>query len=647
MLRAVASALRGGGACGLMVLALARSSTGETSLHVPCFSGDKPCSYPRIGTNNSGCCPLADSEAVCCHTPLPTSGTAGGIAMAYCCPKSSGCSTRASYLCGPKQGSNCSVAAVCSSGPADWTTGAGSRRRYFHSAAPPSRIRCFNSDGERARVSKMTVSPIWLNLGAGERKAAVLVIGDSVSDGWTPVLAGLLNQTHVTVHSPGKIIGGGARSTSNFLLCSRYMLHTDELRPLPLKSGDIVLVNFGLQEDPRFPMIHAISSAPRELPSTSARGACTRDGALAALRFTSFRSNIAKIVAHAALNFSRLRVSRVFSGTTSTSAPQASLNTPRSSPRFCVSRNLRCLLARSLSSLAPPPPTTQVQLTTTSWSLVSSRHIFCELSGNGLSLVCSFTDSDSGGHIAAINAAAKAVCSKSGIQFVDLHTPLIAACGAVPWADKGAAACKLCAPSCKRLSVHYIATGYEFIARIVAQAAGLIISTQWKTDDQYGVTMGARSLTEAFRLIEEQGRQIGALPGPPPPPPPPPLCAAKGGVVFVDECGDGFNATDSAGQPDHTTVIQAALNVSGAHTVVLRNLSASTPWVVTPLFIHRNDMTFQFEPNAFLHAKRGRACRAAGANTCFWGTNDCMVKVTATQNVSIVGGSGSTIRMCE
>ena len=100
-----------------------------------------------------------------------------------------------------------------------------------------------------------------------------------------------------------------------------------------------------------------------------------------------------------------------------------------------------------------------------------------------LLLVCSFTDSDSGGHIAAINAAAKAVCRKSGVKFVDLHTPLIAACGAVPWADKGAAACKLCAPSCKRLSVHYIAAGYEFIARIVAKAAGLSISTQWKTDD--------------------------------------------------------------------------------------------------------------------------------------------------------------------
>ena len=53
----------------------------------------------------------------------------------------------------------------------------------------------------------------------------------------------------------------------------------------------------------------------------------------------------------------------------------------------------------------------------------------------------------------------------------------------------------------------------------------------------------------------------------------PVTCTVRDGVVRVDECGDGFKARDSAGQPDHTEVIQAALN-SSAHTVVLRNLSA-------------------------------------------------------------------------
>ena len=46
-----------------------------------------------------------------------------------------------------------------------------------------------------------------------------LVVGDSVSIGWTPVLSGLIDGSHVVTHSPGKLADGGARSTSNFLNC--------------------------------------------------------------------------------------------------------------------------------------------------------------------------------------------------------------------------------------------------------------------------------------------------------------------------------------------------------------------------------------------------------------------------------------------
>ena len=61
--------------------------------------------------------------------------------------------------------------------------------------------------------------------------------------------------------------------------------------------------------------------------------------------------------------------------------------------------------------------------------------------------------------------------------------------------------------------------------------------------------------------------------------------------------------------------LQAALNASGAHTIVLRNLSSPTPWVAAPLYIDKGDPTLRFEANAFLHAKRGRDCRRAGART--------------------------------
>ena len=92
-------------------------------------------------------------------------------------------------------------------------------------------------------------------------------------------------------------------------------------------------------------------------------------------------------------------------------------------------------------------------------------------------------------------------------------------------------------------------------------------------------------------------------------------CPVEGGVVFADLCGEGIHAHDAAGQPDHTDVLQAALNASGAHTIVLRNLSSPTPWVAAPLYIDKGDRTLWFEANAFLHAKRGRDCRRAGART--------------------------------
>eukprot|EP01051_Picozoa_sp_SAG22_P018001 SAG22_NODE_2915_length_2107_cov_2.435757_1_plen_544_part_10 len=119
---------------------------------------------------------------------------------------------------------------------------------------------------------------------------------------------------------------------------------------------------------------------------------------------------------------------------------------------------------------------------------------------------------------------------------------------------------------------------------------------------------------------------------------------ATGGVLFADSCGHGFNATDSAGQADHTAVLQAALNASDAHTVVLRNLSASTPWIAEPLCIWKSHLTLHFQ-GAFLLAKRGAACRRAGDPTCFWGTGDSLLSVHARLNVSITGEAGATLRM--
>jgi hypothetical protein len=168
---------------------------------VPCLGAHVGCNA-TFGTNSSGCCALADPQAVCCQTVLV--GPSGpivpgneGLKRSYCCPSGSQCTERgctrpipAPRLCGPTQGDNCNVSYLCTSGPADWTRTAGPEA-------------------------------------AG--RPAVLVIGDSVSNGWTPVLSKLLAATHTVVHSPGRMTDGGARSTSNLVNCADYLLSTDLL----------------------------------------------------------------------------------------------------------------------------------------------------------------------------------------------------------------------------------------------------------------------------------------------------------------------------------------------------------------------------------------------------------------------------------
>lgn len=326
-------ALPAGQLVALMLLAGERAAA-EVSVAspVPCLSGHQSCPF-TFGMNNSGCCALDDTDAVCCQTPLPA-----GLKRSYCCPSGSSCSThgctptRHSYSCGPSQGTNCSVSYLCSSGPVDWTR-------------------------------------------TGEGKPAVLVIGDSVSIGWTPVLSTLVNTSHVVTHSPGEMADGGARSTTNFITCSDYLLRTAELQPLPLKRGDTVLMNFGLHD------------------------------------YNLGLAGVAEYTAELTEGIKRTQavlpagVKMLFVGTT----PAHNTATP----------------------------------------------------ADDITVV-------------ALNNAAARVCKEFNIAFIDLHTPLIKRCGAVPWADSGTDACSLCAPECKSLSVHYTRAGYEVIAHIVAQAAGLL-----------------------------------------------------------------------------------------------------------------------------------------------------------------------------
>jgi len=305
---------------------------------VPCFAEHASC--PSVfGMNQSGCCALASPNAICCETVLvgPTGPIVPGnegLKRSYCCPEGSGCSERGCTpllkplpsLCGPLQGTNCNVSYLCSSGPVNW-------------------------------------------ISAGGGKPAVVVVGDSVSNGWTPVLTRMINTTHTTVHSPGQMSDGGARSTSNFINCADYLLSTATLQPLPLKKGDLMLINFGL---------HDYNLGVAGVPEYAAE----------------YKKGLQKATALAGANGAAV----VIVGTTP-----------------------------AHNTATPVDDATVVQL----------------------------------------NVAAAALAKESGLQFIDLHTPLIKECGPVPWQDTGPNACQLCAPNCKGLSVHYGPAGYSKIAGLI------------------------------------------------------------------------------------------------------------------------------------------------------------------------------------
>ena len=151
-----------------------------------CASGAASATQARFGAP-----PPPDDSAICCPA-----GQCGG---------SRGCvPAEPIYACGPVQGQNCTGNFLCPTGPATW---------------------------------------------AADAPQAILVLGDSVSIGWTPRIELLLGaDNHTVLHSPGALQDGGARSTSNMLQCSDYLLSTEELTPLPLRKDDVFLFNFGLHD---------------------------------------------------------------------------------------------------------------------------------------------------------------------------------------------------------------------------------------------------------------------------------------------------------------------------------------------------------------------------------------------------------------
>jgi len=143
-----------------------------------------------FSANGEGCCPY--EEAVCC----PNKQT--------CCPKGSSCRDSGTY------------GTVCE-------------------GAPPSQVTGVSVCKPGAALPFSTTLP------------NVLIIGDSVSIGYTPHIAKHLAKVALVQHSPFDTQDGGAEETAYGVQCLDDMLHSPEGKSL---KPDVIMFNWGLHDGP-------------------------------------------------------------------------------------------------------------------------------------------------------------------------------------------------------------------------------------------------------------------------------------------------------------------------------------------------------------------------------------------------------------
>eukprot|EP01060_Flectonema_neradi_P010185 TRINITY_DN17301_c1_g1_i2.p1 TRINITY_DN17301_c1_g1~~TRINITY_DN17301_c1_g1_i2.p1 ORF type:complete len:322 (+),score=53.02 TRINITY_DN17301_c1_g1_i2:44-967(+) len=157
-----------------------------------------------------------DAEGTCCSSPF--SGSLQGccpLPNAVCCPNNK-------YTCCP-EGSTCET-----------RTGTGFRQVSD----------CFK-DGKNLTMADSVCKP-GPQLEPSQTLKNVVVLGDSVSIGYTPVLAQHISDIALVQHTPWGG-DGGAEETAYGLKCLKYFLHSPSGVPI---SPDVLMFNFGLHDGP-------------------------------------------------------------------------------------------------------------------------------------------------------------------------------------------------------------------------------------------------------------------------------------------------------------------------------------------------------------------------------------------------------------
>jgi hypothetical protein len=169
-------------------------SQGYSSWNETSCDTSATCCPSGFSVSGFGCCPL--ENAVCCpggYTCCPTGST---------CVLASGSSWSAVYNCTINSVVVDTANSVCKPGPA------------------------------------LPMSNTLKN---------VLIIGDSVSIGYTPYVAQALADVALVQHAPWDVSDGGAEETQYGLRCLKYFLHSPSGMPI---KPDVIMFNWGLHDGP-------------------------------------------------------------------------------------------------------------------------------------------------------------------------------------------------------------------------------------------------------------------------------------------------------------------------------------------------------------------------------------------------------------
>lgn len=174
-------------------------------------AGSNPLTYSPWNTTS------CDAEATCCANGFSVSGVG-------CCPLKSAVCCPGGYTCCPN-GTQCVLA-----------SGSGWAAIY----------NCTSTDNVVATNTGVCKPGPPLPLATDGRKN-VLVIGDSLSIGYTPYLAQNLSSTALVQHAPWDVSDGGAEETAYGLQCLKYFTASPSGMPI---APDLVLFNWGMHDGP-------------------------------------------------------------------------------------------------------------------------------------------------------------------------------------------------------------------------------------------------------------------------------------------------------------------------------------------------------------------------------------------------------------